>query len=264
MAKIKTKDEIVLLHESGKRLARVLAVVKEAIKPGITTKDLDILAEKLIRDAGDVPPFLNYTPRGATKPFPASLCVSLNDEIVHGIPSATRIIKDGDVVSVDLGLSHHGLITDAALTVAVGKTSPEIAMLVKGTERSLYEGIKAARAGGHIGDIGAAIARVAEEHGYGIVRELGGHGVGHQVHEDPYVPNYGKKGAGPILKEGMMLALEPMFMLGKEAIVVLPYGYTVSSKDVSISAHFEHTIVITKNGAEILTRTSHSSSVISN
>lgn len=254
MAKIKTIEEIELLRESGKRLARVLAALKNAIRPGISTKDLDLLAEKLIRDWGDEPPFLNYTPRGATKPFPASLCVSLNDEIVHGIPSLTRVIKEGDVASIDLGLSHKGMITDAALTVTVGKVSLEIAKLVKETERSLYEGIKAVRAGGHIGDIGCAIERVAKEHGYGIVRELGGHGVGHKVHEDPYVPNYGKKGAGPILKEGMVLALEPMFLLGGEAVRVMPDGYTVVSKDGSVSAHFEHTIVVTKNGAEILTK----------
>ncbi|MDO8521087.1 MAG: type I methionyl aminopeptidase [bacterium] len=254
MAKIKTAEEIALLRESGKRLAHVLAALKAAIKPGITTKDLDLLAEKLIRDGGDEPPFLNYTPRGATTPFPASLCVSLNEEIVHGIPSASRIIKEGDVVSIDLGLTHKGMITDAALTVVVGTVAPEVAKLIKETERSLYEGIKAVRAGGHIGDIGFAIERVAKEHGYGIVRELGGHGVGHRVHEDPYVPNYGKKGTGPILKEGMVLALEPMFLLGKEDIRVMPDGYTVVSKDGSISAHFEHTIVVTENGAEIVTK----------
>jgi methionyl aminopeptidase len=256
MAKIKTAGEIDRLRESGKRLARILSEVKRAIKPGISTKDLDSLAERLIREGGDVPPFLRYTPRGATTPFPASLCVSLNDEIVHGIPSAERIVKDGDVVSIDLGLSHEGMITDAALTVPVGSASAPVALLINETERALIEGIHAIRPGGHIGDISAAIERVAKSHGYGIVRELGGHGVGHHVHEDPYVPNYGRKGTGPILKEGMVLALEPMFMLGRDAVRVLPDGYTVVSDDGSTSAHFEHTVVITNSGADILTEIS--------
>ncbi len=254
MAKIKTAEEIVLLRESGKRLARVLQALKKAIKPGMSTKDLDLLAEKLIRNGGDVPPFLNYTPHGAQKPFPASLCVSLNDEIVHGIPSASRIIQHGDVVSIDLGLAHKGMITDSALTITVGKVPAEVAELIKETERALHEGIREARAGGHIGDIGAAIERIAHQHHYGIVREFGGHGVGHKVHEEPYVPNYGKKGVGPILKPGMVLALEPMFMLGGDAIQLMPDGYTVVTKDGSIAAHVEHTIVITKTGPEILTR----------
>lgn len=254
MAKIKTAEEIALLRESGKRLAEVLQALKSAIKPGVSTKDLDTLAEKLIRQGGDEPPFLNYTPIGAKIPFPASLCVSINNEIVHGIPSKTRIIGDGDVVSIDLGLAHRGMITDAALTVTLGAVPPEVNELVKETERSLYEGIKAIRIGGHIGDIGAAIERVAHEHRYGIIREFGGHGVGLEVHEYPYVPNYGKKGVGPILKHGMVLALEPMFMLGGDAVQVLQDGYTVVSQDDSISAHFEHTVVITEKGAEILTQ----------
>jgi methionyl aminopeptidase len=254
MAKIKTPEEIVLLRESGRRLAVVLLEVKKIIKVGVTTGELDALAEKLIRAGGDTPPFLNYTPHGARHPFPATLCVSLNDEIVHGIPSVDRVIKDGDIVSIDLGLTHKGMITDAALTVAVGKVSPEVTQLLKETERSLYEGIKAARGGGHIGDIGAAIETVARKHGYGIVRELGGHGVGHAVHEEPYIPNYGKKKNGPLLKPGMVLAIEPMFMLGAEDVRVMPDGYTIISEDGSLSAHFEHTIVITEGSAEIITQ----------
>lgn len=254
MAKIKTAEEIILLRESGKRLATVLQALKKAIAPGVSTEDLDILAEKLIRAGGDTPPFLNYTPHGARIPFPASLCVSLNDEIVHGIPSPARIVKEGDVVSIDLGLTHKGMITDAALTVIVGDVAPDVVQLVNETERSLYKGIKAARAGGHIGDIGAAIEAVGNEHHYGIVREFGGHGVGNKVHEEPYVPNYGKKGTGPILKPGMVLALEPMFSLGGDAIRQLSDGYTIVTKDGSTAAHFEHTIVITEKGAEILTQ----------
>src|SRR3989344_988976 len=254
MAKIKTPKEIELLRESGKRLATVLQALKNAVKPGVSTKDLDLLAEKLIRQGGDEPSFLNYTPYGAKTAFPASLCVSLNDEIVHGIPSAACIIRDGDVVSIDLGLTHQGMITDAALSVSVGKVRAEVAQLLTETERALYEGIKAIHAGGHIGDIGAAVERVAHEHRYGIVRELGGHGVGHKVHEEPYIPNYGKKGVGPVLKLGMVLALEPMFMLGGDAIRLMPDGYTIVTKDGRTAAHFEHTIVITQHGAEILTK----------
>jgi len=253
MSKIKTKEEIELLRESGRRLAGVLQAVKAAVKVGVTTKDLDVLAEKLIRAGGDTPPFKNYTPHGARKPFPAAMCVSVNDEIVHGIPS-DYVLKEGDIVSIDLGLTHKGMITDSALTVPVGKISPQLETLLSETERSLYEGIRAAKSGGRIGDIGAAVEKVGSAHGYGIVREFGGHGVGHHVHEEPYVPNYGKKGTGPILKPGMVLALEPMFMLGSEELSILPDGYTIVSEDGSLSAHFEHTIVITENGPEILTQ----------
>lgn len=253
MAKFKTNEEIADLRISGKRLAFVLQEVKKAIVPGVSTMELDALAEKLIREGGDIPPFKNYTPHGARSPFPAALCVSLNDEIVHGIPSKERIVKNGDIVSIDLGVSHNGMITDAALSVAVGAVSPEIENLIKDTERSLYEGINAAKVGGRIGDICAAIERVGNKGGYGIVRELGGHGVGHAVHEEPYVPNYGKKGTGPILKPGMVLAIEPMFMLGGEDIRLMPDGYTIVTHDGSLSAHFEHTIVITEDGVEIIT-----------
>ena len=254
MSKFKTAEEIALLRESGKRLAAVLQEVKNAIKPGVTTKELDDLAERLIRGKGDEAPFKNYTPHGARAPFPAALCVSLNDEIVHGIPGKERVIKEGDIVSIDLGVAHKGMITDAALSVVVGDVSEEVRTLLKETERSLYDGIHAAKPGGRIGDIGAAIEAVAQKNGYGIVRELGGHGVGHAVHEDPYVPNYGKKGTGPILKTGMVLAIEPMFMLGKEDINLMSDGYTIVTEDGSLSAHFEHTIVITDDGVEILTQ----------
>lgn len=253
MAKFKTKEEIEDLRISGKRLAFVLQEVKKAIKPGVATLELDTLAEKLIRDGGDTPPFKNYTPHGARAPFPATLCVSLNDEIVHGIPSQERVLKGGDIVSIDLGVSHNGMITDAALTVAVGEVSPEVERLIADTERSLYEGIKAAKVGGRIGDISSAIERIGVKGGYGIVRELGGHGVGHAVHEEPYVPNYGSKGTGPLLKPGMVLAIEPMFMLGGENIRLMPDGYTIVTHDGSLSAHFEHTIVITEEGVEIVT-----------
>lgn len=253
MAKFKSAEEIDLLRESGKRLARVLHLVGGEIKPGVTTAYLDEVAERLIRETGDTPPFLHYTPHSARKPFPASLCVSVNDEIVHGIPSL-RVIADGDIVSIDLGLTHQGMITDAALTIPVGKVPDKVLTLIRETERSLYEGINAMRVGGRIGDIGAAIERVAHTRGYGVIRELGGHGVGHAVHEDPYVPNYGTKGTGPLLKPGMVLALEPMFTLGKEDIALMPDGYTIVTDDGSLSAHFEHTVAITSEGIDILTQ----------
>jgi len=252
MAKFKTAEEIVLLRESGKRLAAVLYAVRDAVRPGMTTMDLDRLAEELIRKGGDLPPFKGYTPHGATHPFPASLCVSLNDEIVHGIPGP-RVIKEGDLVSLDLGLTHKGMITDMAVTVAVGTVSPELKKLLWKTEESLLAGIAAAKGGGRIGDISAAIEAVGRKEKYGIIEELGGHGVGHKVHEDPYVPNFGRKGTGPILKPGMVLALEPMFTLGSRHVRVLPDGYTIVSEDGSLSAHFEHTILITDGEAEILT-----------
>lgn len=253
MAKIKTPEEIVTLKEAGRRLRIVLNTVKDAIVPGVTTLELDALAEKLIRDGGDTPPLKNYTPYGAKIPFPASICVSINNEIVHGIPSKERVVEDGDIVSLDLCLTHKGMTADAALTKAVGKVSEKVTELLKNTERSLYEGINAIRAGGRIGDISSAIERVANANHYGIVRELGGHGVGHGVHEDPFVPNYGKKGTGPLLKPGMVIAIEPMFLLGGDAIRQLEDGYTIISQDGSLSAHFEHTVVVTKDGAEIMT-----------
>lgn len=252
MSKIKTPEDIMHLRESGKRLARVLLAVRDAIAPGVTTGELDQLAEKLIRDGGDIPPFKGYTPHGARTPFPAALCVSVNDEIVHGIPG-DRVIEEGDIVSIDLGVTHHGLVTDSAMSVIAGSAPKEVRKLVERTHEALMLGIKAARGGAHIGDIGAAIEAVANAEGYGIVRELGGHGVGHAVHEDPYVPNYGRKGDGPILKPGMVLALEPMFMLGSEEIRLMPDGYTIITEDGALSAHWEHTILITNGAPEILT-----------
>lgn len=252
MAKIKSASDIALLRESGKRLAGVLQALRLAVSSGMTTRELDILAERLIRAGGDVPPFLNYTPRGAGHPYPASLCVSVNDEIVHGIPG-DRILREGDIVGLDLGVSHEGLITDSAITVPVGKVSDEAQKLIRKTEEALLAGIAAARGGAHIGDISAAIEAVGRREKYGIVEEMGGHGVGHAVHEDPHVPNFGKKGTGPILKPGMVLAIEPMFNLGSRHIRLMPDGYTIVTEDGALSAHFEHTILITEGDAEVLT-----------
>ncbi len=252
MSKIKTKQELENLRESGKRLARVLREVAKAVKPGVSTKELDHLSEKLIREGGDIPPFKDYVPYGAKYPYPACICVSANDEIVHGIPGE-RILKEGDIVGLDLGLSHNGMITDAAVSVPVGKVDARLTRLLDKTKEALWAGIRAAKGGKRIGDIGAAIESVADREGFGIVRELGGHGVGHHVHEEPYVPNYGKRGTGPILKPGMVLALEPMFNLGRDTVRMMPDGYTIITEDGSYSAHFEHTIIITEGEPEVVT-----------
>lgn len=253
MALIKTKEEITLMRESGKRLAHVLFAVRDAVAPGVTTKELDLLAEKLIRATGDIPPFLDYQPYGAEFPYPASLCVSVNDEIVHGLPG-DRVLVEGDIVGIDLGLAHQGMITDMAMTVPVGNVGPELEKLLRITEESLKEGIKVAKGGNRIGDISFAIESVAKTEGYGVIRELGGHGVGNKVHEDPYVPNFGPKGKGPLLKPGMILAIEPMFTLGSRFIKQLKDGYTISTRDGKYSAHFEHTVLITDGDPQVLTR----------
>lgn len=223
-------------------------------KPGVPIADLDAKAAELIRAGGDMPAFLNYQPYGASRPYPATLCVSINDEIVHGIPTeGDKVLKEGDIVSLDLGLIHRELITDGAITIAVGKVKPELEQLLTVTKKALMAGIKAAKAGARVGDISHAIQQVGQAHGYGIVEELAGHGVGYHVHEDPYVPNYGHAGKGELLKAGMVIAIEPMFNLGTKKIKLDNDGYTYRTVDGKPSAHFEHTVVITEKGAEVLT-----------
>lgn len=258
MITIYTPEEIKILRESGRRLATVLYKVRDMIAPGISTKELDVYAEKLIRELGDTPAFLGYRPEGARTPFPATLCVSVNDEVVHGIPRKDRILKEGDTVSIDLGIKHRGLITDMALTAPVGKVSARDMKLLVATEEALREGIKAARAGSTVGDIGHAIESFvrAQKEKYGIVEVLAGHGVGHKVHEDPFVPNFGKPGTGEKLKPGMVLAIEPMLNMGTKEVTLDDDGYTFRTADNKHSAHFEHTILITEGGPEILTTTS--------
>ena len=252
---IKTPEEIEILREGGKRLATVLNSVKDIVKPGISTKDLDRYAEKLIREMGDTPAFLKYRPVGAKTPFPASLCVSVNDEVVHGIPRENKILQDGDIVSIDLGIQHKKLFTDMAMTVPVGNISDASKKLLTVTQRALEAGISEARAGNHIGDISYAIERYIKSQGqYGIVEELAGHGVGKAIHEDPYVPNFGKKGTGAELVAGMVIAIEPMVNNGTRAIVVAPDDWTICTADGKRSAHFEHTILITEGEPEILTK----------
>lgn len=255
---IKTKEEIEILREGGKRLAEILKKIAEKVAPGISTQELNDLAENLIRKGGDEPAFLNYKPEGALRPYPASLCVSVNNEVVHGIPSKNKILKEGDIVSLDLGIKHRGLFTDSAITVPVGKITRNAQKLLNDTKESLMIGIAEARAGQRVGDIGYAIESFLQNKNtakkYGIVRELSGHGVGRAIHEDPYIPNFGKKGTGEMLREGMVIALEPMVNLGGDDVIFDDDGYTVRTADASISAHFEHTILITDKEAEILTQ----------
>lgn len=255
MITIKTKEDIQILREGGKRHAEILQILKKMVKPGVTAREIDDEAYRLIIEGGDTPAFLNYKPSGAKRPFPASLCISINDEVVHGIPNEKeKVLKEGDIISIDLGLVHKGLITDSAITVAVGDISPELTKLLEVTENALMAGIKAAKGGKKVGDIGVAIERVGLAGGYGIVEELAGHGVGYKVHEDPYIPNFGKAGVGEVLKPGMVIAIEPMFNLGSRYIILdKEDGYTYRTKDGKASAHFEHTILITKGEAEVLT-----------
>lgn len=242
------------LIEGGKRLAAVLKALRAKVTPGVTTEELDDLAEQLIRDGDDEPCFLGYTPEGAGRPYPATLCVSINDEVVHGIPNeSTRALKDGDIVGLDLGLRHNGIVVDAAITVPVGTVSEETGKLLRATETALVAGIAAAVPGKHVGDISQAIQKEIEGAGFSVVKELGGHGVGEHVHEEPFIPNYGRAGQGELLEEGMVLALEPISSAGKARVYLAPDGYTFRTKDGSRSAHFEHTILIEKGGALVVT-----------
>lgn len=251
---IKNDTERENLIEGGKRLAAVLAALRAKVAPGVTTEELDDLAEQMIRDGGDEPCFLGYTPEGGNRPYPATLCVSINEEVVHGIPNeSVKTLRDGDIVGLDLGLTHNGIIVDAAITVPVGTVSEETKKLLRATEEALAAGIEAAVPGNHIGDISHAIQEVIERAGFKVVKELGGHGVGDVVHEDPFIPNYGRRGEGELLEEGMVLALEPISTAGKAAVMLAPDGYTFRTKDGSRSAHFEHTILLEKDGARIIT-----------
>lgn len=253
---IKTPEEIELLREGGKRLATVLYKVKDMVAPGVSTYELDQYAEKLIREYGDEPAFLNYQPDGAKTPFPATLCVSINDEVVHGIPKKNRVLKEGDIISIDLGLKHKGLFTDMALTVAVGEVSESSRKLLEVTEKALYVGIENAITGNKTGDIGFAIENFvhSQKAKYGIVEVLSGHGVGKYIHEDPYIPNFGKKGTGAKLVPGMVIALEPMLNMGTKNVYIDKDDWTFRTNDGKRSAHFELTILITEGEPEILTK----------
>lgn len=251
---IKTETEIAILREGGKRLAYILLELAKAVKPGVSTLELDNLARELVAEGGDKPAFLDYLPRGAKRAYPAALCTSVNDEIVHGIPNESpRILKDGDIVSLDMGLIHKGLYTDSAITVGVGKVDEAGLKLMEATKQALTEGIKVIKEGKYVRDISYAIERYVRPRRYGIVEELCGHGVGYKVHEDPYVPNYCLDDKGEKLKAGMVLAIEPMLNEGTKHIILDKDEWTYRTKDGKRSAHFEHTVVVTKNGVEILT-----------
>ena len=254
MIKIKTKEEIDIMREGGKRLSFILGELVKEIKEGVKTGELDEVTNKLITEQEGKPAFLNYRPETKSQPYPASVCVSINDEIVHGLPDEDRVIKKGDIVTVDLGFVYKGLITDMAYTVSVGEADEKTKKLLSANEKALYEGIKEIKDGNHIGDIGNAIEEVAKKDGFAVYRELVGHGVGHKLHEEPHIPNFGNKGTGEEMKEGMIFAIEPMFGEGEEKIELGEDGFTYKTKDGSRSAHFEHTVVVTQKGSETLTK----------
>ncbi|MCI0347113.1 MAG: type I methionyl aminopeptidase [Chloroflexi bacterium] len=246
----KSRAEIEKMRDAGRIVAEVLALVEEELKPGVTTGHLDRLAERHIRGAGGVPSFKGYGTRD--NPFPGSLCISIDDEVVHGIPGE-RIIREGQIVGVDAGAILDGWHGDAARTFVVGDARPAATQLVEATRAALLAGIAAAQPGNRIGDISAAVEDVARPYGYGVVRQFVGHGIGTEMHQDPQVPNYRTGARGMELQPGLCLAIEPMFTLGSSDVAVQPDGWTVVTRDRSIAAHFEHTIAITEAGPVILT-----------
>ncbi len=244
---IKSSREIELMRESCRLLSIVHKEMEEAIRPGMSTMDIDILGEKTIRKLGCIPNFKNYNG------YPASICVSVNDEVVHGIPSRERILQEGDIVSLDAGLIYKGYHSDAARTHAVGEISPEAKKLIEITRQSFFEGIKMAKAGNYLHDISNASDAYISQFGYGIVRELVGHGIGTKLHEDPQIPNFAQLRRGPKLRAGMTLAIEPMINMGRADVEWLDDDWTVVTEDGSLSAHYENTILITEDEPEILT-----------
>ena len=248
MIYLKTKEEVELLRENNLLVSATLAEVGKHIRPGVTTRELDAIAEEFIRSHGAVPGFLGYGNPG----FPATLCMSVNEQVVHGIPS-DYVLKNGDIVSVDCGTVMKGFYGDSAYTFAVGEVTPQVQKLLSTTKEALYKGVAQASAGNRIGDISAAVQKVAEAQGYGVVRELVGHGLGREMHEEPEVPNYGIRGRGPILQEGMVICIEPMVNMGTRHVVFENDGWTVRTRDRKPSAHFEFAVAVTKNGPDILT-----------
>lgn len=242
---LRLPDEIEKARASNRLVAEVLSRLKERIKPGVKTKDLDKFAEEIAEKRGAKPAFKGY--RG----YPHSLCISINEEVVHGMPSK-RVLQEGDIVSLDFGIYYQGFYGDSAITLPVGKVSEKALRLMQVTERSLYAGIEQARAGNRLGDISAAVQTVVEAAGFSVVRDFVGHGIGRNLHEEPQIPNFGKKGRGIELKSGMILAIEPMVNEGEYKVRVLADGWTVVTRDGSLSAHFEHSVVITDNGPDIL------------
>ncbi len=247
MIKIKSQEEIELMREAGRITRDTLKVVEHSIKAGISTKELDKIAFDYIKSQGAVPSFKNY---GG---FPATICASVNDTIVHGIPSADIVLKDGDIISVDVGAKYKGFHGDAARTFPVGKIDAKVKRLIKVTEQSFFEGIKGLKSGAFVGDISHRIQTFVEKNGYTIVRELVGHGIGKDLHEDPQVPNFGRSGSGPRLNANAVIAIEPMVNMGERNVVFMPDGWTCKTRDGMPSAHYENTVLITEDGIEILT-----------
>ena len=243
---IKSEREIELMAEAGKILERVHNELEKALRPGMSTKDIDTLGEEIIRSYGCIPSFLNYNG------YPASICVSVNQEVVHGIPDKHRIIQEGDIVSLDAGVIYKGYQSDAARTVGVGQISDEAAQLIEVTRQSFFEGIKFAKEGCHLHEISNAIADYNEKHGYGVIRDLVGHGIGTKLHEDPEIPNFRQERRGIKLYEGMTLAIEPMVAMGDWKVRCLDDDWTMVTTDHSLTAHYENTVLVTKNGPEIL------------
>ena len=243
----RTAAELDKMRAAGRLVGQVLTALAAKVAPGVTTADLDAIAEGLIVDAGAIPAFKGY------HGYPATICASVNEEVIHGIPSGKRVLEAGDVVSIDVGASLGGYYGDSAVTLPVGLVSEEAARLLRVTDESLYKAIETVKPGGRISDIGHAVQKHVEAHGFSVVREFVGHGIGQAMHEDPQVPNYGDPGRGPRLAEGMVLAIEPMVNAGKPAVKVLSDGWTAITRDRSLSAHFEHTVAVTADGPWILT-----------
>ena len=248
---LKTEDEIDLMREANQLVGKTLAEVGRHIKPGVTTRHLDKVADEFIRDHGAIPTFKGF-PNPYGEPFPAAICTSVNDVVVHGIPSDDVVLHEGDIISVDCGTLLNGYNGDSAYTFMVGEVDEAVKQLLEVTRQSLYLGIEQAVPGKHVGDIGAAIQAHCEAHGYGIVRELTGHGIGKEMHEAPQIPNYGMRGNGVMLKAGMCIAIEPMVTLGNRNIGMLPDRWSIVTRDHQVAAHFEHTIAVRKGKAEVL------------
>lgn len=247
-----------LLHESGARLAAIMEELVTMAKSGVSTKMLDTHARELARSGGDTASFLDYQPHGAPRPYPAALCTSVNDAVVHGIPNETPyILREGDIVTLDMGITHKGYVTDMAYTVGVGTINTQDRTLISAAKEALKQALAVAHVGNTTGDIGHAVETVAQQYGYSVARELGGHGVGKQVHEAPFIPNFGVPGSGAPLEEGMVVAIEPIIIAGSGEIVLDRDGYTYRTQDGSRAAQFEHTVVITRGAPEMLTAGMH-------
>ena len=250
---IKSREEIEKIRESCRIVAEVLGTLRDFVRPGLTTWALNKKAEEIIRKRKARAAFKGYRPSFGSGPYPAALCVSINEEVVHGIPSLKRVLKEGDIVSMDVGVEYRGYFGDAATTVAVGEVDGRVKELLKVTEEALYKGIERAQVGNRVGDVSHAIQTYVESHGFSVVKEFVGHGVGKKIHEDPPIPNFGAPGQGPLLKDGMTIAIEPMVSMGSGDVKIKDDGWTAVTVDGSWAAHFEHTIALLEEGPRVLT-----------